>query len=124
MRVNGERDAPAALPPKKKPGTYCVEGWVGRGAGLECAGNIASTGIQSSDSPARNESPTTYAIRALSRGVTSVSRYRADTDTVVRCDHDCSRTSAFQQAAFAHCAIKDSACQILPQGGKFDIGNK
>jgi hypothetical protein len=33
--VGGQRNAPTALPPEKRPGTHCVEGWVAPGAGLE-----------------------------------------------------------------------------------------
>ena len=34
MGVGGKRNAPAVLPPDKRPGTYCVGGWVGPRAGL------------------------------------------------------------------------------------------
>jgi hypothetical protein len=30
--------APASLPPGKRPGTHCVEGWVGPRAGLDGCG--------------------------------------------------------------------------------------
>ena len=33
--VGGQRHAPAALPPGKKPGTHCIGGWVGPRAGLD-----------------------------------------------------------------------------------------
>jgi len=33
MGVGGQRDAPAALPPGKRPGTHCIGGWVGPRAG-------------------------------------------------------------------------------------------
>ena len=32
--VGGQRHAPAALPPGKRPGTLCIGGWVGPRAGL------------------------------------------------------------------------------------------
>ena len=35
MWVGGQRHAPAALPPGKKPGTQCTEGWVGHRTGLD-----------------------------------------------------------------------------------------
>jgi hypothetical protein len=35
MGVGGQRHAPAALPPGKKPDTHCMGGWVGRRAGLD-----------------------------------------------------------------------------------------
>jgi hypothetical protein len=35
MWVGGQRHAPAALPPGKKPCTHCTEGWVGHRAGLD-----------------------------------------------------------------------------------------
>ena len=38
MWVAGHRHAPAALPPGKKPGTHCKEGWVGPRAGLDGCG--------------------------------------------------------------------------------------
>jgi len=34
MGVGGQGYAPAALPPGKKPGTHCIGGWVGPGAGM------------------------------------------------------------------------------------------
>ena len=48
--------APAALPPRKSPGTRCIRGWVGPRTGLDRRENIASTGIRSPDRPARSES--------------------------------------------------------------------
>jgi hypothetical protein len=35
MGVDGQRHAPAALPPGKRPGIYCIGGWVGPRAGLD-----------------------------------------------------------------------------------------
>jgi hypothetical protein len=35
MEVGGQRHAPAALPPGKRPGTHCTGGWVGPTAGLD-----------------------------------------------------------------------------------------
>jgi hypothetical protein len=35
MKVGGQFHAPAALPPGKRPGTHCIEGWVGPRAGLD-----------------------------------------------------------------------------------------
>jgi hypothetical protein len=32
--VGGQRHAPAALPPRKRPGTYCIGGWVSPRVGL------------------------------------------------------------------------------------------
>ena len=34
MGVGGQLHAPAALPPKKRPGTHCIGVWVGPRAGL------------------------------------------------------------------------------------------
>jgi hypothetical protein len=39
MRVDGQRHAPATLPPAKRPGTRCVGGWVGSRAGLDGCNN-------------------------------------------------------------------------------------
>ena len=36
--VGDQRHAPAALPPGKRPGTHCTEGWVGPMAGLDVCG--------------------------------------------------------------------------------------
>ena len=44
MRVDGQRQAPAALPPGKRPGTLCTVSWVGPRAGLAGAENLAPTG--------------------------------------------------------------------------------
>jgi hypothetical protein len=38
MGVGGQRHAPAALPPGKRPGTHCIGGWVGPRAGLDDCG--------------------------------------------------------------------------------------
>jgi hypothetical protein len=35
MRVGGSLHAPASLLPGKRPGTYCIGGWVGPRAGLD-----------------------------------------------------------------------------------------
>jgi hypothetical protein len=40
MWVGGQRNTPAALPPGKKPGTHCTEGWVGHRAGLDGCGKF------------------------------------------------------------------------------------
>jgi len=36
--VRGQRHAPAALYPRKRPGTHCTGGWVGPRAGLDKCG--------------------------------------------------------------------------------------
>jgi hypothetical protein len=38
MGVGGQRHAPAALPPGKKPVTHCTGSWVGPRAGLDGRG--------------------------------------------------------------------------------------
>ena len=38
MGVGGQRLAPAALPPGRKPGTHCTGGWMGPRAGLDRRG--------------------------------------------------------------------------------------
>jgi hypothetical protein len=52
MGVGGQRHAPAALHPEKRPGTHCIGGWI-----WTAAENLAPTGIRSPDRPARSESP-------------------------------------------------------------------
>jgi hypothetical protein len=56
MGVGGQRHAPAALPPGKKPGTQCTGVWVGLRASLDGCGKLAHTGIRSAVRPARSES--------------------------------------------------------------------
>ena len=56
VRVGGQRHAPAALPPGKRPGTKFIEGWVGPRAGLDGCRKSRHTGIRSPDRPARRES--------------------------------------------------------------------
>jgi hypothetical protein len=62
MGVGGQRHAPAALPPRKKPGTHYVGGWVvpraGRSPGLVWTGAeyLVPTGIRFPDRPGRSES--------------------------------------------------------------------
>jgi hypothetical protein len=36
--VGGERHAPAAFPPRERPGTHCIRSWVGPRAGLDGCG--------------------------------------------------------------------------------------
>jgi len=38
MGLGGQGHAPAALPPGKRPDTYCLGGWVGPRAGLDGCG--------------------------------------------------------------------------------------
>jgi hypothetical protein len=40
MGVCGQRHAPAAVLPGKRPGTHCIEGWVGPWAGLDGCGKF------------------------------------------------------------------------------------
>jgi hypothetical protein len=56
MGVAGERHAPAALPPEKRPGTHCTGGWVGPRPVWTGAENLSPTGIRSPDRPASSES--------------------------------------------------------------------
>ena len=41
MGVGGQRHAPAAFTPRERPGTHCTGSWVGLGAGLDSAENLA-----------------------------------------------------------------------------------
>jgi hypothetical protein len=41
---------------RERPGTHCIGGWVGPGAGLDRCGKPRPTGIRSPDIPARSES--------------------------------------------------------------------
>jgi hypothetical protein len=38
MGLDGQRHSPVALPPGKRPGTHCIEGWVDPRAGLDWCG--------------------------------------------------------------------------------------
>jgi hypothetical protein len=38
MALGGQPHAPAALPPRKGPGTHCIGGWVGPRAGVDRCG--------------------------------------------------------------------------------------
>jgi hypothetical protein len=42
MGVGGQRHAPAALLPGKRPATHCIEGWVDPGTGLNGWGKSRS----------------------------------------------------------------------------------
>ena len=47
MKVGGQLHAPAAIPPGKRPGTHCIEGWVGFRAGLDgCEKSLRYPGTQ------------------------------------------------------------------------------
>jgi len=50
--VGDHRHAPAALASGKRPGTHCIGGWVGSGAGLD---DLAPIRIRPPDRPARSE---------------------------------------------------------------------
>ena len=56
MDVSGQRHAPAALPPGKRPGVHFPGEWVRHVDGWTGAENLAPTGIRSPDRPARSES--------------------------------------------------------------------
>jgi hypothetical protein len=49
MGVGSQVHAPAALPPRKRSGIYCIGDWVGLRAGLKGAENLALTGIRFPD---------------------------------------------------------------------------
>jgi hypothetical protein len=53
--MGGQHHALAAFT-QERPGTHFKGGWVGFGAGLDRAENLAPTGIRSPDLPARSES--------------------------------------------------------------------
>jgi hypothetical protein len=55
--VDGQCQAPAALPPGKRPGTVCTVGWVGSRAGLDgCGYSRPHGGFDPWTVPARSES--------------------------------------------------------------------
>ena len=55
--MGGQRHAPAALPPGKRPCNHCIGGWVGPSAGLDGRGKSRPpTGIRSPERPAPSES--------------------------------------------------------------------
>ena len=47
--MGGQCHAPAALHPRKRPGTHCTVGWMGPRANLADAENLSTTGIRSPD---------------------------------------------------------------------------
>jgi len=49
MRMGGERQAPATLPPGKRPDTYYIEGWVGPRGVWSGAENFDPIEIRSPD---------------------------------------------------------------------------
>ena len=55
--LRGQRHAPAALYPRKRPGTFCTGGWVDPRTGLDrCGKSPSPTGIRSPHRPARSQS--------------------------------------------------------------------
>ena len=60
MGVGGQRHAPAALPPGKRPGTHCIGGWVGPRAGLDGCGkpHLQRDSIPGLSRPLRVAKPT------------------------------------------------------------------
>jgi hypothetical protein len=61
MRVGGQLQSPAALPPGKRHGTHCIGGWVGPRAGLDGFDKSRShrDSIPGPSSPQRVTIPTT-----------------------------------------------------------------
>ena len=64
MGVGGQRHAPAALPPGKRPGTHYTEAGWAPGPVWTGAENLSPTGIRPPNRPARSESLTDWAIPA------------------------------------------------------------
>ena len=60
MGMDGQRHAPAALPPEN-PGTHCIGGWVGPRAGLKSCGKSGPhrDSIAGPSNPWRDAIPTT-----------------------------------------------------------------
>ena len=56
MGVGGQRQPRPLYPPRQRPGTHCIGGWVGPRAGLDGCEKSRPTGIWSPDRPARSES--------------------------------------------------------------------
>ena len=64
--MRGQRHAPAAPYPWERPGTHCTGGWLGLRAGLDWCRKSRSTGIRSTDRPARRQSRYRLSYRAHS----------------------------------------------------------
>jgi hypothetical protein len=56
MGVGGQRHAPAALPPGKRPDNHGIGDWVGPRAGLDGCGKSPPTEIQSPGRPTCSKS--------------------------------------------------------------------
>ena len=56
MVVGGQRHAPAALRPGKRPDTHCIGDWVDTRAGLDGCGKSRPHRVRLPDRPARSES--------------------------------------------------------------------
>ena len=54
--MGGQHHAPAALYPRKRPGTNCIGGWVGLRAVLDGCGKFRPHLIRSPDRPVRSQS--------------------------------------------------------------------
>jgi hypothetical protein len=55
--MRGQRQSPAALYPRERPGIHCTEGWMGPRAGLDrCGKSRPDTGIRTPDLLARSQS--------------------------------------------------------------------
>jgi len=54
--VGSQRHAPAALPPGKRPGIYCIGGWLGPRIGLDGCGKTRLHRNSIPDLPARSQS--------------------------------------------------------------------
>ena len=52
MGMDGQRHAPAALPPWKRLGTHCIGGWVASGSYWTVAEDLAFAGVKIPDRPA------------------------------------------------------------------------
>ena len=78
MGVNGQRHAPAALPPGKRPSTHFTGGLGGGATELVWTGaeNLAPTGIRSPDRPVSTDAP--HATKSDISYIQISSSYRAE----------------------------------------------
>jgi hypothetical protein len=63
--VGGQRHAPAALPPGKRPGTHCTGGWLGPRADLDECGKSNTVNISRNDQQYALIVPLLYSIHWL-----------------------------------------------------------
>jgi len=70
--------------PGKRPGTQCTGGWVDLGTRVDGFGKLRPNGVQTTDPPARSQSPTDRQIRFINNLLSNKNTIKHDCDVTYR----------------------------------------